>query len=592
MDRQAQRPTPLRPSLLGVGFFLAASATIGLTRFDGGVSILWIATSLLLGWLATAPAEIHRRGIVSCCVASLAVTAFVGLGPLAAPFLIPANVGEAVLGAWLLRRWLGHASYFESTAGIVAFVVVAGLLAPAAGAVPGAFMVYVVTGRPFLMDYAYWFVGHGLGTVAFTPIVMLVLRGEVRSWAKERSYNLIEPIVLLVGVAATTAYVFLQSSMPLLFLPMLPMMIATIRLGRFGAAMSTVIVCIGGGLLTLHGTGPIHLMTGDVASKAQFFQLYVATAVLLVLPVAALLKQNRELLIRLSQSEARHNLIERHSSDAILNIAVDGTILYASPAVRTLGGFDPDALVGQNALGLVHEEYQLTVMAGHSEALESPERTICVEYRAPTSDGSLKWFESNTRAAVAEDGALVGVVSAIRDVSHRKAAESRLKDAANTDVLTGLLNRRAFLEMLETRWQQVCAGEGICSLAIFDIDRFKAVNDLYGHAVGDLALRTFADTVRSTLRGADMIARIGGEEFALLLWNADVDAAAVVAERLRGEVAKTPIRSSSGHCFSITVSVGVAELLASADASVAMNAADEALYSAKGAGRNCLRLVS
>ena len=591
MERQAPRPTPLRPWLLAVGFFLAASATIGLTRFDGGVSTLWIATSLLLGWLATTPVEYHRRGIAASCVASLGVTAFVGLGPLAAPFLIPGNVGEAVVGAWMLRRWLGHTRYFESIEGIAAFVLIAGLLAPAISAIPGALMVYVVTGHPLLQDYGYWVAGHGLGTLTFTPIVMLLLRGELRFWAKERPRGMWEPPLLLGAVAATTCYVFAQSTMPLLFLPMLPMMIATVRLGRFGAASSTLIVTVGGGLLTLHGTGPIVLMTGGLAAKAQFFQLYLATSALLVLPVAALLKQHRELVIRLSQSEARHKLIELHSGDVILNSTVDGTILYASPAVRILGGYDPDELIGRNALELVQKDHRPIIVSAHRQALADVDETVCVEYRAILSDGSLKWFESNTRAVVAEDRLPVGFVSAIRDVSHRKAAESRMLAEANTDVLTGLLNRRAFMDMLETRWQQVRECEGTCSVAIFDIDRFKAVNDLYGHAIGDLALQAFADVARRTLRGADMIARIGGEEFALLLWNADIDAAAAVAERLRGEVAKAIIRSDRSQDFSITVSVGVAELLPSTDPASTIKAADDALYAAKNAGRNCLRLV-
>ena len=152
MQPPSLRAVPVRPWLLGAGFFAAASATVGLTRFDGGVSVLWIATSLLLGWLATAPREIHRRGVAACCVASLAVTAFVGLGPRAAPFLVVANVGEAVIAARLLRRTLGHARYFESGRGIAAFVVIAGLVAPAASALPGALMIRVVTGHAFLQS--------------------------------------------------------------------------------------------------------------------------------------------------------------------------------------------------------------------------------------------------------------------------------------------------------------------------------------------------------------------------------------------------------------------------------------------------------
>ncbi len=590
MARSPSQQQNLQALALGIGFFAAAASTIALTRFDGGVAFLWVATSLLLGWLSTAPAEARRRGIVACCIASMLVTATVGLGTFVAPLLIPGNVGEAIVASWLLRRWLGHARYFESVEAIAVFVAVAGVIAPALSGVPGALMIYAVTGHPFIEVYVHWIAGHGLGTVAFTPIVVLFLRGEVRFRDIARQRRTAEALGLLAGVTAVSAYVFWQNTMPLLFLPMLPMMVATVRLGRLGAAASTAIVTIVGGVLTIHGTGPMHLLSASLGAKTQFFQFYVATAALMVLPIAALFKQRDELLVRLAESDARQKLIALHSSDIILNASADGTILYASPAIRIVGGLDPDAMIGRNARDLVYEADRSRVTAAHLDAMAAPSTTISVEYRADTPDG-IKWFESNARAVVGEGGIPVGVVSAIRDVSRRKAAEFRLMEAAHTDPLTGLHNRRAFDDMLETRWRQVKAEEGICSIAIFDVDRFKHVNDTYGHMAGDLALKTIADVAREGLRGADLLARIGGEEFGLLLWNASAADAAAVAERIRTAIARSVIHAGDGTRISVTISVGVADVLPSESMEASLKAADEALYAAKAAGRNCLRLV-
>jgi diguanylate cyclase (GGDEF)-like protein/PAS domain S-box-containing protein len=330
----------------------------------------------------------------------------------------------------------------------------------------------------------------------------------------------------------------------------------------------------------------------DNGARIQFFQFYVGTAVLLILPVAALLKHNQELLVRLSASEARHDLISRHVSDAILNLSVDGTILYASPAFRLLGGYDPEMLVGRNACDLVYSDDMEQVIEAHRAALREPGRTTSVEYRAARSTGALTWFENRTRAVIGEGGTPVGVVSAIRDITEKKQAEFRLLEAANTDALTGLHNRRAFMDMLDLRWRRVRDDQGRCAVVIFDIDHFKHVNDMHGHATGDLVLKAFAETARGALRDTDMLARIGGEEFALLLWGDDAAGAARVAERILNATEHTIIQSDEGKAVSVTVSAGVAEVGGSVEAQEALKAADDALYRAKAAGRNCLRLVA
>ena len=164
------------------------------------------------------------------------------------------------------------------------------------------------------------------------------------------------------------------------------------------------------------------------------------------------------------------------------------------------------------------------------------------------------------------------------------------RHAAETDYLTGLLNRRAFLANALT----LCAragGKKPVTLLMFDLDHFKLVNDRFGHAVGDDVLRVFAQVVRKSTRATDIVGRLGGEEFAAIV-SEPADIAAMIAERIRSglEIAGEEM---SGHAVGATVSIGAAttyELVTNIDALIAR--ADAALYRAKGDGRNRLRVAA
>ena len=160
--------------------------------------------------------------------------------------------------------------------------------------------------------------------------------------------------------------------------------------------------------------------------------------------------------------------------------------------------------------------------------------------------------------------------------------------AAETDELTGLPNRRKAMQVLEA----AAAGPGAetLSIAIFDIDHFKRVNDTYGHPVGDKVLRRVARDAAHALRGADFIGRFGGEEFILILPRTSVDHALAVAERVRAAVAGGGLASDTDP--SVTVSLGVAATLSDEPAEKLLKRADLALYQAKDAGRNAFRLAA
>ncbi|MCA1908725.1 MAG: GGDEF domain-containing protein [Magnetospirillum sp.] len=167
-----------------------------------------------------------------------------------------------------------------------------------------------------------------------------------------------------------------------------------------------------------------------------------------------------------------------------------------------------------------------------------------------------------------------------------------LEVMAATDALTGLPNRRRFAERSDEEIRRAQRYEAPLSLVVGDIDHFKAVNDGWGHDVGDLALQHVAAIWRGQLRDVDLSARMGGEEFVALLPETAAAQAHLVAERIRTMIADTPLTTPGGSELALTISLGVATLLPGESLADLMRRADQAMYQAKSAGRNVVRLAS
>jgi diguanylate cyclase len=170
-----------------------------------------------------------------------------------------------------------------------------------------------------------------------------------------------------------------------------------------------------------------------------------------------------------------------------------------------------------------------------------------------------------------------------------EAARVQLDVLATRDELTGIFNRRQFLVLADREWARCRRYDMGAAMVMFDVDHFKRVNDLHGHLAGDLMLREIARVAAETLRHADFLGRFGGEEFIVFLPHTDTLGALDVAERIRERVAAIKLEWR-GQPVGTTVSLGVATLGISHDTVGALIAdADRALYTAKDAGRNCVR---
>jgi diguanylate cyclase (GGDEF)-like protein len=188
------------------------------------------------------------------------------------------------------------------------------------------------------------------------------------------------------------------------------------------------------------------------------------------------------------------------------------------------------------------------------------------------------------------DGEVDYYSSVTRDLRERRAFEAQLVHQALHDALTDLPNRVLFADRLAQALSRAGRFAGSLAVLLLDLDHFKGVNDRHGHLTGDAVLRAAAERIASITRSSDCLARWGGEEFAILAPGMDQEAATLLAERARTALADHPVEIE-GTAIELTLSVGVAVAGPGAQTpDRLLDAADEALYEAKRAGRNCVRV--
>ena len=209
-----------------------------------------------------------------------------------------------------------------------------------------------------------------------------------------------------------------------------------------------------------------------------------------------------------------------------------------------------------------------------------------LEYRVQLPGQGLRWRQGAARPRRLADGSTLWH-GFITDVTDRKRIEAELQEFATTDFLTQLPNRRHFMTQIEAELARIRRTNGRAAAVLMcDLDHFKAINDRWGHAVGDQALRHFAGILREQLRKSDVAGRVGGEEFAVVLGGADIAEAEAFARRVQQRLAQTPLLHGE-QPIALTISIGIA-VLAATDASVdaSLSRSDMALYRAKENGRN------
>jgi len=344
-------------------------------------------------------------------------------------------------------------------------------------------------------------------------------------------------------------------------------------------------VAMGFGLLLIAGWSDLEApIVGLVIAAVGLTTVVLARQITSLAENARLLQRATALAGDLGQSEARFRSLVQNASDVIIVVDATGEILYESPAVERILGYRPEERVGSNALDSVHTDEAARVREVLSYVAQNPREFRTLEFRVRHADGSWRWLEV-TATNLLDDPSVRGIVGNYRDVTERKVLEAQLAFQASHDALTGLANRVLFRDRLEHALARGRRHGEPVAILFLDLDDFKTVNDSLGHSAGDEMLIAVAQRLHNCLRQADIAARFGGDEFAVLLEDAAGREAETAAKRIL-DVLASPF-SVQGRSLLVSTSIGIALTEGGAvGPEELLRNADIAMYAAKAAGKN------
>ena len=291
-----------------------------------------------------------------------------------------------------------------------------------------------------------------------------------------------------------------------------------------------------------------------------------------------------EIAAELRESERSYRRLFENMQDVYYRTNAQGVVQHVGPGVRRVLGYEPHEIEGRTAESYYphssdRDAFKAAILA-HGEVSDFPGQMV-------RRDGQVIDISISSHALYDHAGNFAGVEGIYRDVTQRKNLERELQRLATTDMLTGMANRRAFLECAESACARSLGSGEPLALLMLDLDHFKSINDRFGHLEGDRALVAFAQAVKSQLRASDVVGRLGGEEFGVLLPLTTIGEGLEVAARILASVRALQLADDAGQAYGITASLGLGAFRAT-DRSLrdALDRADQALYQAKHRGRN------
>ncbi len=571
------------------GYFVLAVLALSATGTGHEHTTIWPADALILVLLLREPRANWSWILVAGWCANLAANAVVhDWSPVYFAFGAIA-MGQAALAAWLIRREGPVERLFETGRSIWHFIYYAGGVAAIAGALAGAVVSSLAYGLPFLANLMRWYLGNALGLVVLAPFLAAVLDGSYRNWLRFQSRR--EALFALscyAGLVAVTLLAFTQRFMPLLFLPVCGLTLVSFRLGRLGAKLGVMLVVVLGLGTTIAGHGPVAAMPVAGEFHSLFLQGYFGALLLTCLPIASLVSSRRKLSIRLAEREEALRQILDSTPNVCLGFDPWGACKWTQGPVKALLGFTPEEIFGRTCESVslqVHDIVQDLFRVNRAGNSEEGRATRVVEF-SPVRRPHLTL--EGTIGVMRQGAALGGVVVTLRDVTERRASELHMIGRSQADELTGLCNAQSFRVLLDAALAESVRP---VSLAFIDLDSFYTVNEAHGQAIGDAVLVEVARRIRRTARDTDVVARMGADDFALIL-RSDLRTARGICERIAEAVRQTPVYRADSVSVLASISCGIVRLRPGMSVDEALERAESALQELKQSGRNGVRVVA
>ena len=301
--------------------------------------------------------------------------------------------------------------------------------------------------------------------------------------------------------------------------------------------------------------------------------------------LAAIAIKHRNTRDQLVKRERAFRTLAENAPDNITRHDRNGRMIYHNPQLESTLGIPSGKMLGKRVSELIDDRSFSLYDEKIFHVIETGEETM-LEISVPTAMG-MTYHAIHMVAERDESGRITGVLSIGRDITEYKRMEEELERQARSDPLTGLANRRHFIQQAHSELSRINRYGGALSLLMFDVDHFKRINDTHGHNIGDLALQKIAAASRATMREVDIIGRIGGEEFVVLLPQTGSVQAVDAAERLRIAIVESKVRLESGESLHFTASFGVTTISGkSMGMDELLKRCDAAMYRAKESGRN------
>jgi diguanylate cyclase (GGDEF)-like protein/PAS domain S-box-containing protein len=293
---------------------------------------------------------------------------------------------------------------------------------------------------------------------------------------------------------------------------------------------------------------------------------------------------SKEIEWQLRNALAEQSAIFENTQDALFLVDVidEREFRYRklNPTHEAMTGFSTKEVRGKRPEDILDENNAEGVLRRYRSCLQQ-RLPISYEETLDLPSGRKVW--STKLTPIIQEGRVVQLVGSAREITEQKALEAKLRELSDSDPLTGICNRRKSMEELDNELQRSLRYERPFSVLMVDLDRFKIINDRFGHSAGDVVLQRFVQTVQPILRSTDTFGRWGGEEFIIVLSETDRNGALRMAERVRKAVSTSELISGE----QVSVSIGIASLPEGPkNRDELVNAADAALYRAKESGRN------